>query len=342
MDNYTFDYTQIEEALRKSGINNDISFEECVKSVYENGGMGLETLLEASIEYIKEELIYYKSTLMVLLVCALISSMCVGYFSKNKENIGQASCFVSYLFMSITVVGVFKECLNTTIDAIDIIIEFVKAMIPGYICVTAFAVGGFQASGYYTLTMTLIGAVLVLVKGVVTPLSVAYLLINLSDNIADRQHFTKFKKLIKNTASTIVKLLCVLVCAANVIQKMLLPYKDQVKRQTVMGVMQLAPNLSSVLSGLADVAFASSRLLRNSIGVVAIGTIITIMSIPVIKVSVGIFILRISAAITEPISDKRISNGIEGGATAIGILLMCLLCVAGMFIISLAMASGGT
>ena len=52
------------------------------------------------------------------------------------------------------------------------------------------------------------------------------------------------------------------------------------------------------------------------------------------------FILKISAALTEPVTDIRISNGIDGGAKAVGILLMSVIGGVALFIISLAMAAG--
>ena len=100
------------------------------------------------------------------------------------------------------------------------------------------------------------------------------------------------------------------------------------------------PVISGSLSGLNDIFFASAIVLKNSVGIAAIISLLVIISFPVIKIAIGMFILKISAALTEPVTDIRISNGIDGGAKAVGILLMSVIGGVALFIISLAMAAG--
>lgn len=335
------DYSCIEKIFNQSNNTRDMSFEELVDNIQNSDYNGIKEYVKQIGIYLKNEFITWKNTLITLLTCAVISSICVSYFSGNSsKQVGQTGCYVAYIITCITMLGIYKECVMVTVDTLKSINEFMGAFIPAYVAVTAFSTGSLSATGYYSLAIVLIAAVNIIIINVIIPMSNIYMLVNISDNLLTDNHFGKMKKLVKNGADFLMKMLIVIVCGVSVIQKMILPYKDILKRQTIYSAIKTMPVISGSLSGLNDIFFASAIVLKNSVGIAAIISLLVIISFPVIKIAIGMFILKISAALTEPVTDIRISNGIDGGAKAVGILLMSVIGGVALFIISLAMAAG--
>ena len=94
------------------------------------------------------------------------------------------------------------------------------------------------------------------------------------------------------------------------------------------------PILGGYLSEGFDVIMASSVLIKNAVG--ASGLLLMFASVlsPIVKIVVCIFILKLAAAILEPLTDQRISDFIYSVSKSLSMLIVMILGVAFMYLIT--------
>ena len=319
-----------------------VEIQSVINDIYNGDFKSPDKMLEKYISYIAKELYEYKHTLIVLFISALISGIGASFFSSPKSSIKtEAGMYVAYLFVSITILGIYKEMFEVARNSIESINKFILVLIPSYTAITAFSTGSVSATGYYTFTYILISAINTLVLKVVLPLSGIYILISIADDISMEGQFTKLRNISKKLAVFILKSLVILVSGVSLIQKMILPYRDAVRRQALFQASRSMPVVGNMFAGLNEIVFSSGILVKNSMGVAAIVVIVSLVIVPLIKVLMGIGVLRLAAAITEPVGNKKISEGIEAGADSMELLFLSIVVCSGLFIISIAMTCGG-
>lgn len=100
------------------------------------------------------------------------------------------------------------------------------------------------------------------------------------------------------------------------------------------------PVVGEALSGTVDLVMNCGVIVKNSYTVGVIIALLLICAIPLIKVFLCMAVYQITAAIIEPISDKRIANCLEGMGRATGYLLGTLTTVMVLFILNMLILVG--
>ena len=93
------------------------------------------------------------------------------------------------------------------------------------------------------------------------------------------------------------------------------------------------PILGGYISGGLNLLLSSSILIKNAIGVGGMLLLFATAIVPVIKLVVFMFALKLTSAILEPLTDNRISNFISMLAKAISLLIVIILGVAFMYVV---------
>ena len=82
--------------------------------------------------------------------------------------------------------------------------------------------------------------------------------------------------------------------------------------------------------------FGATSVIKNAVGIVGIIVVIGICAIPIIKLTVLTALYNFSAAIAEPLADKKIVNVLEQVAGTFKVLLAIVFCIAALLIIGIA------
>jgi stage III sporulation protein AE len=95
------------------------------------------------------------------------------------------------------------------------------------------------------------------------------------------------------------------------------------------------PIIGGVLSDGFDLILTSGMLIKNSVGIAGIALLLATIVVPVIKIAVFSLLLKLTAAIAEPISDSRIPNLASSVGKLLPLLIVLILGAAFMFAITL-------
>ena len=95
--------------------------------------------------------------------------------------------------------------------------------------------------------------------------------------------------------------------------------------------------MGKALSDAADSVIGAASITKNAIGIIGIFVVIAIIIEPIIKIFSLMLIFNISAALIEPISDKRISNCMSVTGEAVKNLFALVSTVSIVFVLAISL-----
>ena len=94
------------------------------------------------------------------------------------------------------------------------------------------------------------------------------------------------------------------------------------------------PILGGYLSDGFDLMLASFSLIKNSLGILSLLMILSIIALPVLKIVILSLGLKLASGIIEPLCDSKFSKMLQGISSNLTLLIISLLGVAFMFLLT--------
>ncbi len=79
------------------------------------------------------------------------------------------------------------------------------------------------------------------------------------------------------------------------------------------------------------------KIIKNGIGMAAVIAVLIVCAVPVLKLVLMAVLFKVTAAVIEPVADKRVVKAVNALGTAVGMLLMTVLASVSLFLLMLAM-----
>lgn len=163
-----------------------------------------------------------------------------------------------------------------TVAAFDVVIQWVESGIRN---ITAF-MGVFyrftfwqlrwrrkcDRSGIYNLVLFLIYAVEIIIGNVLLPMVRVYMIIRVLNFLGTEDMLGKLSEFLELIIRWTLKTTLACVIGANLIQGMISPAIDTVKRSTVLKGAEAIPGVGNLLGGMTEVALGTAVLVKNGIG----------------------------------------------------------------------------
>ena len=95
------------------------------------------------------------------------------------------------------------------------------------------------------------------------------------------------------------------------------------------------PIMGGYLSDGMDIILSSTLLIKNSLGLVGVLMIISVILSPILEIVVFSLLLKLVSAILQPIGNTKISNFLTSSSKTVTMLSTCLIAVGFMYLISI-------
>ena len=115
---------------------------------------------------------------------------------------------------------------------------------------------------------------------------------------------------------------------------MVLPYVDSMKTGAVQKLIGVIPGIGQGADALAQMVIGSGVLIKNTIGAAGIVVLAILTVIPVLKLLILMVLYQCTAAILQPICDKRLVSCISDMARGHKLLLSVSVSVILLFVIT--------
>jgi len=307
------DFSGIDKLIKDSGapINN---LRELVDSAIA-GKLDLSpgSLLAQAARLIFNELYAQADLIRSLLIVALLSALfkVMGEAFKNK-GVGELGFYASYVVLIIILFQSFKIALDITQGLVGVVAALMEACAP--LVVTLLIMTGSVASSYVFNPLILFasGILTEFVSRLILPVISLAAMIHIVNYLTESAMLQKLSELLKDGCSFIVKALCLLFVAALSLQKISMPILDNVTFKTAKSAVGAIPVVGGPINSAADVVLLWAGAAKSGVLIALIILAVVIFTVPVIKVFALFLVYKVTAAVIQPVADKRIVECVDG------------------------------
>lgn len=269
---------------------------------------------------------------ILAILCAVLTNLQTN-FSGAVGEIGFYACYL--LLISLIIVG-FKDAIGIGQKAILDMVKFMQAIIPTYITLLV-SMGNFTSSTVlYPVIMFVVQVISTIVETILVPVVFFIAVLSIISNVSNRVQISKFAGFMKTVTIWVMGFILTLFVGVITLESSLAATIDGVTSKAAkFTVSKSIPVIGQVLSDAADTVLGCSLVIKNSVGVVGVILVLSIILVPIIKMLALIIIYKFTAGLIEPISDMRFVNCLNELGGIMTLLFSIVLAVSFMFIVAL-------
>ncbi|MEO2509255.1 stage III sporulation protein AE [Clostridium paraputrificum] len=327
-------------------LMNDLDPVEYVKSYITNGkgNLSFSQLGKAVVSLLFKEvgsvLKLAISMIVIAILCTLLKNLQDAFSTKSISQIAFYAC---YAVMVMLISKSFLISISVAKDVINGVADFMAAILPVLVTMIALAGGVTQAATIDPIVMAAVVIIPRIYVTVIIPLIMAGFVLQFANNLSEEHKIDNLCKLLKQWTVWLQGIIITSFIALLTIRGITSTTIDAVALKTTkFAVDNFIPIVGKAFSDAITSVAGYSLIIKNAISGIGLMVIILIILYPIIKMILMAFIYKMSAALVEPISDKRITSTIAATGDSLVLLLSCVLGVSLMFFVLLAiMASAG-
>lgn len=341
------DFTQVQSMLDEMLGSNRFSFSDAVKRLLSGeeafSGEAVQELLRGLFfSRLEQERGMLAKVLLLILLAAVFANFAAVF---ENGQIGEISFYVVYLLLFMMVTEVFSGLSSSLSESIRWMAEFMKGLTPAYFMSVAASSGGVTAAAFYQGVLLLVWLLQWVLLTVILPGVNLYILLKLVNHLSREEMLSKMAELLHTAISWGLKSLLGLVAGLQVVRGLVSPVMDSLKRSAIGKTAGALPGVGNAVNAVTELVVTGAVLVRNCLGVVILLVLLLAGAGPMIHYMIMSLSYRFLAAVSQPVSDKRMVECLstlgEGCALLLKVLftaeVLCML----TFIILLVSFGGG-
>ena len=327
-------------------LMNELDPVSYIQSYIENGegNLSVSTVISAVVSLFFKEVKTVLSLAFSIVVIGIICSLFKNLQSSfSSEGISQIAFFACYAILIILLSKTFIISLSLAKDVIVQIATFMDKVLP-LLAALLIASGGLTQAA--TMDPIILGATILIPKiylNIIIPLILITFVLQFANNISTEPKLSNLCGLIKKSTVWIQGFIITVFIGVLTIRGISSSTIDAVTLKTTkFTIDNFIPIVGKSLSDAISSVAGYSLIIKNAIGSIGLIVIILIIIYPIIKIVLSSLIIKLSAALLEPITDKRITSSIAAAGESLILIMSCVLCVSLMFFVLIAiMISAG-
>ena len=335
---------EIDDFMEDTEGVSEISFTELVNSLIKGEGtyqvkdMG-EWLKNALCAEFREN----KALLIQILIIGIAFGVLKNFTGLFENSYISELCFVMvYCVLVILLMKSFLIMDNLAKETLKTTVEFMQTLVPVYCMSMIFSNGATTAAGFYEVTFLIISLVQWIILYVLVPLVQVMILFVFLNEVVEGERFSKMTELLEDGIRFVLKFVTGTVVGLNVVQGLIQPAADRVKGSMFAKTASAIPGIGNSVQAVSEIIVGAGTLIKNSVGVAAMIIVLGITLLPVLKMGVLAFFYKFSAAVIEPVADKRISGTLNGVCRGSVLLAKIMLTSMLLFLITIAMVAASS
>lgn len=334
----------IQEFLNRQYGEGKVSFsammEELVKGNFrEAGEIVFHTFWESFLEEMGGSIGLLGQAAALGILGAVFAQAAAVFPSSRIAEIG---FFITYLLTFTCLTASFFTSVETAGRVVENVLDFMKVLLPSFFLAVAFAGGSISSAALYSTVVGGVSGAQLLCGRVLLPLIKVYVLLVLAGNISREVFVRRLTDGLEKGVRWSLKTMVGIFLGLQMVQTMILPFADSVKRASVQKVVSAIPGIGAGAEAILQVTMGTGVLVKNTIGGAAVLLLVLLAAGPVAKLCFFLILYQGAAALMEPVCDKRITACAEGMAKAHMLLLHLVIAVICLFALSLGIICAST
>ena len=327
-------------------LMNELNPKEYVESYIRDGkgNISFDKMFDAVVSLIFKEVNSVLKLAVTIVAIGVIGTLIKSlHDSFNSKGISDIAFYSCYIILIMILSKSFLISISIAKEVITNISDFMGAILPILVSMITLSGGIVEATTLDPILLAVVMIVPRIYKNLIIPLVLTFFAMQFANNLSNEHKIDGLCKLVKQGTMWIQGIVLTIFIGILTIRGITGSTIDVVTLKTTkFAIDNFIPIVGKSFSDAITSVAAYSLIIKNAISSIGLIEIIIIIVYPLIKIILTAFIYKLSAAILEPISDKRITSSIQAAGDAMTIILSCIMSVSLMFFILLAiMASAG-
>lgn len=299
----------------------EIDYTDIVTSIYNADSDYEKGIVNAMFSKLIAEARGLLKTVSLILGVILCGAVFKNVTDILKEGtVMKTGAFVTYITVMLLLFVTFEGGFTITENACGKVMEFLYALIPTFFCAVTFTGGNLTGMVMYQWTGLCISMIHVIVIQFLLPLTNYYVILALVNNGMEEQKFGSLCRLIRKAILYVNRGMLGLIVGMTTIKSLTVPLADNVKNTFLKKAIALIPGIGNGVESIAETVAGTGNLIKNTIGAAGLVTVVLLIAVPFIKLLVMNVMVRLIAAVTEPVANKNVTAGMNAVSDGIGIL----------------------
>ena len=303
-----------------------------------SGDLGFDLI---SINYFEKMFFSEIKIAINLMVSVLVVVIIHSIFKAIIENLGNSTSsqivyMVQYLVIVTIVINSFISILDITKNSINELVNFMNLLIPIFISLmltTGNLVTTTVAQPILIFMVSFIGN---FINTFLIPLLLISITISVVSNISEKAQISKISNFLKSSIVWILGIILTIFTCTLSIEGTLSSSVDGLTAKTAKAaVSNFIPVVGKIMGDTVETVIGCGNILKNSVGILGVIIIISIVAIPIIKITFLMISFKITSAVCEAVADSKIIKLIDNIADSYKILLAILISVSIMFVVGI-------
>ncbi len=246
--------------------------------------------------------------------CIIAITLLSGLLSMLKSgSTGQTSSdvifLITYAAALIPLLSVLTQVFKQSIDGVTAMQKQMQLVFPLMLTLMAASGGTVSAAVCRPAVAFFSTTIVSAVQSVVLPMTITIIAFSMAGKLTNELKISKFTAFFKSINKWIIGI-CISVFGIFFTLQGITSatYDGVVRRAAKYAIGNGVPIVGGFLSGGFDLAVAGSVLIKNSLGSMGIFLLVSVLFEPIITLIAVNILLRLVAAITQPLGDSRISD----------------------------------
>ena len=297
----------------------------------------IDFLLETGKNFICDHLLADRVVLFQVVLLVLLAALFANFTNVfSGSQAGEASFYLVYMLLLALLIHSFRSLSAGLSGSLEDLTAFMQALMPSYFLAVTAASGAATAMVFYEMVLGVIFLIQTLLLKAVIPGIQAYVVIQLINYLHKEDFLSKLAELLKTVLEWSLKTITAVVIGMELIQNMISPALDSLKRDALGKTAAAIPGIGNVIDGATEVALGTAVLIRNCLGATGILVLVILGLPPVIKLAGTVLAYKLLAALLQPVSDKRMTGCLWAMGEGCRLLLKVLLTVELLLLITIA------
>lgn len=330
-DYMNFDTSKADEA---AGYTQGLGIKETAAQ-FLNGNFSfmdlLDTVLGGLFSDISKQTGNIKKITALIIVCGLLKSISSSLGSKEVNDL----CF--FVCYSVIIYIIMTSFIEETVLVKENIQRFAKvntAMVPVFVTISAMTGRAISAAALSSAVMLFSSVVSTFLCSVFMPVITAAAGLEMVNNIFEEDMFSSLLDFIKYILSMSLKILGIAFTTVISFQRLGTTAASTLAVKAAKNAVNCVPVVGDILSSSAQTVADAGAAVGNAVAASCAVAAVILSAAPVLRLAVVLIAFKLTAALTEPAGEKRITKTLNSVGDYTAILIGAVFLSAIMFVFS--------
>jgi len=325
------DFSEL-EPLEILGFGGEMSVEAFVRALASGQTLSPEDAVARVLSMFFDVWTGLGLMMLAIMLPVLLSSLLLHMLVPGRGTLFSLSRSVCFVLILIPVLlAVFSE-LEHTRSTITAMTQRMDKLLPMLLTLLT-ALGGSASSAFlHPMVVAASGTMVFLAREVTLRLVMCTCAVTAVNHLSDRTHLSRMAQLLRSCVCWLLGVSFTVFLGAMSLQGVCSASIDGVAlRAAKYAVDNFVPVVGGMFSDTMDTLVGCTLIVKNALGVAAVAVLLGAILGPLMRTLAVVMVMKLSAALLEPVADEEIVRAIGDFSRTIVLFLITMLCVGTMY-----------